>query len=529
MQQGQRPQTPAVRKAHAADTGPHASSASGGAVLTLDAWDRMTISAPAAATAGTGALPAGLAAALAVIDAGFAVVDPARTGGTRAVPSAGAVHPYECHVITAEAVFETDAVRRRVFRTAVTDPAALAAAGVPMPADGGAVVVVVTRPWLSMRKYGDRGYLYTQLDTAHLAVNLLGLASQSPGNAELRLRVRREPLAGLLGIADRCREIHSVLRMGPASPSVRSAPGWTVYEAGGGAERPSWLERLCWESLGQVAAGDAPESRVPLELPDGGGPLAVTEPSGGAEPPDGAGPLDVAEPPDKAEPLDVAGPPLRATAVVRKPFLPAGARLPVDASWSLGPKWRGLSAGRRSSERFAAGAISGAALGRTLAATRTALACDLPAETVLRLTLVARSVSGLAPGTYRLTGDGDDRAGLPLTDQDLVRACMHQDHLGSAAAAVLFHIRRDDLLGRSPVALREALFRAGGLGQLLYLGATEAGIGVTGVGGFDTRRWQHLGCVPEGDELLYLLLLGADGDPGAKWDRFQTAYAQAER
>lgn len=522
MQQGQTPQTPAVRNVLAADPGPRASAASGDAVLTLDAWNRMMISAPAVATAGTGALPAGLAAALAVIDAGFAVVDPARTGGTRAVPSAGALHPYECHVITREAVFETDAVRRRVFRTGAADPSALASAGVPAPTDGGAVVVVVTRPWLSMRKYGDRGYLYTQLDTAHLAVNLLGLAAQTPGHAELRLRVRRKPLADLLGITDRCREIHSVLHMAPVSPGARSLPpGWTVYEAGG-AERPSWLERLCWESLGQVAAVDTAGPSEPPALPEQVGPRAPLASADPAEPASGA------EPPYAARRLETAGPRARATALARKPILPAGARLPVDASWSLGPKWRGLSAGRRSSERFAAGAISGAALGRTLAATRTALACDLPAESVLRLTLVARSVSGLAPGTYRLTGEGD-RADLPLTDQDLVRACMHQDHLGSAAAAVLFHIRRDELLGRSPVALREALFRAGGLGQLLYLGATEAGVGVTGVGGFDTLRWQRLGCVPEGDELLYLLLLGADGAPGAKWDRFQTAYAQAER
>jgi hypothetical protein len=35
-------------------------------------------------------------------------------------------------------------------------------------------ILLIIRPWLSMRKYGSRGYLYNHLDAGHAAVNLLG-------------------------------------------------------------------------------------------------------------------------------------------------------------------------------------------------------------------------------------------------------------------------------------------------------------------------------------------------------------------
>jgi nitroreductase len=530
-QQGQRPRVSVLRDGPAREVSrvgaPPEDGRAGAGLLTLDVWDRMMISASPAALAAAGGLPAGLARALALIDAGFAMVDPAKDGGARAVPSAGAIHPYECYVIVADdgpALYATDAVRRRVFPRATGERVSgpLARVGLEVPRHGGALVVLVTRPWLSMRKYGDRGYLYTQLDTAHLAVNLLGLAADRPAAgegsgaglgpvrdsvtgsitgsitgsgsgaaqgpargpaAELRLRLHRAPLAEMLGAEAGCREIHSVLVAGPGSGP---APGWTVYEEGPagparGADDLSWMERACWQSLHPV----------------------------------------VEEDPDRA-PHGLLSPPA--------PLLPPGTRLPADGAARLAGRWRTLSGSRRSTKAFRSAAVDSAVLGQALAAARTPLATDLPAESDLHVTLLARSVDGLEPGAYRLTADGRRAGAQPRpTDADLVRACMHQDHLGGAAAVVLFHTRRDALLGRPPAAMREALFRAGAIGQLLYLGATDAGIGVTGVGGFDTGRWQSLGCVPDDHELLYLVLLGADTGPGVKWDRLQTAYAQGER
>jgi hypothetical protein len=434
------------------------------AVLTVPTWDRMMVTSTAGVRAVTGAVSSGLGAALALIDAGFGAPDPAGAG--RAVPSAGAIYPGECYVVTADGAWYADAARRACYRLPVVGavPHLLERAGLPVPTADGALVVIATRPWLSMRKYSHRGYLYTQLDIGHLATNLLGKATDRGIPADLRLRFRRAPLAELLRIGDQCREIHSVLRIAPVRPAAVS--GWTTYEGGGGPEPASWLERVCWQSLGPLLTDDAPPA------------------------------------------------PVRHRALL-------GSDLPLGTPADIAGRWADLARERRSSKGFRAEAIPGPALGRALSAIGSPLAVDLAVTGALQVSVVARSVTGLASGVYRLGATAATQVG----DEDVATACARQDHLRHAAACVLWHVSRDDLLGHSPSVLRELLFQAAALSQLLYLGATDAGIGVTGVGGFDTRWWRRLGCVPEQHELLYLVLLGTD-TAGVKWDRLPTAYQQ---
>jgi hypothetical protein len=443
---------PGVLDTSVVETGP------GAPVLTFHTWDRMMVTSTARNRVMAGPVSAGLPEALSLIDAGFDAPAPASDG--RAVPSAGAIHPYECYVITADGAWYADAARRVCYRlsNAAAAPRLLELAGLAASPRDGALVVIVTRPWLSMRKYGHRGYLYAQLDAAHLATNLLGMATDRGTDADLRLRFRRAPLAELLTITNQCREIHSVLRISPARPTV--VHGWMHYDDGG-PEQPSWLERVCWQSLEPLLTDAAPPAPVRHRV-----------------------------------------------------LLPADTDLPVGAPGSIAGRWAELSTKRRSSKGFRAEEIPGHALDRALSAMGSSLAVDLPAARALQVTLVVRSVTGLAAGVYRLG------ANVPaqIKDEDVATACARQDHLRHAAAGVLWHVRRDDILGHSPFVMREMLFRAAALGHLLYLGATDAGIGVTGVGGFDTKWWQRLGCVPEQHELLYLLLLGADG-AGVKWDR----------
>jgi Nitroreductase family len=426
------------------------------AALTFPAWDRMMVRSTAGVRTATGAGSAGLAEALALIDAG------------RAVPSAGALHPCECYVVTADGAYYADAARRICHRLPVpgNTPQLLDLAGLATPPTNGALIVIATRPWLSMRKYGDRGYLYTQLDTAHLATSLLGLATDRGTPADLRLRLHRTPLAKLLTIQDECREIHSVLRIAPTR-QVRS-PSWSIQE-GGGPERPSWLERVCWQSLEPLLTDDTPQA--PLQ---------------------------------------------------HRTLLPPGTELPVTRPADLAGRWPKLATDRRSSKGFRPEPIPGQALGHALSALGTALTTDLPVTGALQLTLVTRSVTDLAPGIYRL----GDAAAARVTDEDVVTACARQDHLRHAAVGVLWHVHRDDLLGHPPSVMRDMLFQAGALSHLLYLGAADAGIGVTGVGGFDAGYWRRLRCVPDQHELLYLVLLGADDRAGVKWDRLPTAYQQ---
>lgn len=430
------------------------------AVLTRPDWERMAMTSATTLRPTDGAMAPGLAAALALIDDGLGAVDSA---GCRRVPSAGAIHPCECYVITTGGAYYTDATRRTAFRLPMDNTASsvttlLDHANIPAPRPGGALVVVATRPWLSIRKYGDRGYLYTHLDAAHLATNLLGTAAGHGMDAALRLRFRRAPLADLLAIRDQCREIHSVLSIEPAGEL--SDPQWTIYDAGSGPERPSWLERTCWRSLSPLLANGTP----------------APEP------------------------------------VAHRTLLPSGSRRLSGGTANIVGRWPRLAEQRRSSKGFTPGAVPGRALADAFAATETALATDISNTTALQLTLVT-----LTPRQRH------------FTDDDVVAACGGQDHLRHAAAGVLYHVDRAALLGHPPAVLRELLFQAGALSQLLYLGATAAGVGVTAVGGFDAGRWQRLAGLPDHQEPLYLVLLGSDGRNGVKWDRLTTAYPRLPR
>ncbi|WP_412543366.1 nitroreductase family protein [Longispora sp. K20-0274] len=445
------------------------------------AWDRMMISAPVVADAAYHFTAAGMPRALGVVDTGWTSVSGAGPRRT-AAPSAGAIHPYECYALAVEAdglaLFHVDPVRRTCRRLDAGPFAGndLRTAGLVAPEAGEALIILVSRPWLSMRKYGDRGYLYAQLDAAHLATNLLGVARERCGAAHLRLRIARSSMLDLLAVDNPGRHVHSVLTVGAGGDGTVPA-GWTVTDlrthAPRAAEDTSWLEQTCWDSL------------RPL-LTDGAPPVMRT-----------------------------AEHPLTGTT-----DLAAGDAFPARAKWS------GLSGARRSSKEFPAVPLSADALRRALSAMAVPLTTDLPGDTAIEVTLVARTVTGTAPGSYPLTG-GPHRP-LDLDGDQVVRACMNQEHLRHAAAFVVFHAPRSAVTERRPFHMRELLFRAGALSQLVYLGATEAGIGVTAIGGFDARRWQQLAGLPADHEVLYMVLLGGASDDGVKWDRLQAAYAHNE-
>ncbi|MEU8899876.1 hypothetical protein [Nocardia sp. NPDC048505] len=99
-----------------------------------------------------------------------------RGGDTQArrVPSAGATYPYEI-LLTAGgsgALAVVDPARRQVVVRAADD--------FPLAA-GEYHCLLVGRPWLSMRKYGPRGYLYHLLDCGHAVFNLALLSADDAG------------------------------------------------------------------------------------------------------------------------------------------------------------------------------------------------------------------------------------------------------------------------------------------------------------------------------------------------------------
>ncbi|MEV0686316.1 nitroreductase family protein [Nocardia sp. NPDC050378] len=98
-----------------------------------------------------------------------AVIGRDGAGSLRRVPSAGAAYPYEIVLVPpgSESVVLVDLARRQV----------LVRAGDTFDADADSYpCLLVGRPWLSMRKYGPRGYLYHLIDSGH-AIFDLGLLS----------------------------------------------------------------------------------------------------------------------------------------------------------------------------------------------------------------------------------------------------------------------------------------------------------------------------------------------------------------
>lgn len=462
----------------------------------VDLWARVALPAASPEPPAEPVAAPGLRRALSLLEEGVLTSRANRSCGSyvaRAVPSAGAVYPYEFAVLVMEdgvpTAFRIDADRRTCARLAAGSrvTAALDASTLAAPEDGGALVVTLTRPWLSMRKYGDRGYLYTQLDAGHAAGNLVLAAAGRGATGALRLRFPRESLSELLEAGENCREIHSATLV-PAGPADGAWTRWTVHDDTDrelrGPTWRSWLESTCWDSL------------------------AAWPGHSGSPAPQGA-PAPLAR-------------------------IRTGRPLPAGQSGLGAPStWPELIGTRVSSKAFTGEPVSAAAVWQAVSALSTPWETDLPDASPLSATLVLRSTTEPEQdAVYRLSTGERQPGRLPSTDE-VARACMQQRALAGAAAILLLHVPRTSLAGAGSAAdaenLRELAFRCGALGQLLYLGANRAAVGVTAIGGFDTPLWRTLAGLPEDDEILYALLLGHPDDSGVKFDRLAMAHAQNER
>ncbi|MFJ4871404.1 nitroreductase family protein [Streptomyces sp. NPDC088757] len=443
-------------------------------------WTRMAVDSAGGGRPPALTPPAGLRTALAVLDLGMVGTDSSR----RAVPSAGASYPYECYILTRDdagttGLHQVDPGRRhcQLLNCGPQIDEALCRAALTLP-EGGAVIVLATRPWLSMRKYGDRGYLYTQLDTAHLHMNLV-LAADSLG-ASVVLRRRPQGLEPLVREYGACAEVHSALAVtavaagnGPdAEPS-----GWTVRDARATRpaslrRQPHWLERLCWESLVTDSAGTA------------------------------------ADPPGAAV--------LLPTAVRRRNRAPLVPRTAFH--------------NRRSATGFAPGTTPARDVRSTVDRAISVFNDLLPgAGTLPHATLVIRQEE-CEQGEFAGPARQSIRWVPELPNESVTEAFMAQRHLADTSAVLLLHAPTASLIEEAGGSqLWTVLYHAGALAQLVYLEAAQRGLAVTGVGGFDSERWQRLAGLPADHDVVYAVAMGADTPDAPKLDRLAVAYAQNER
>jgi nitroreductase len=470
----------------------------------LDLWDAMLTMTPPVPSRPEDVVSPGLAAAADLVhEAVFATGE----GGRRRVPSAGAIYPYLVLALCRTApdrsrvpaagrweLFEFGdhgrATLLQVSGSLVTRLAVWAMGGDhPDGPDGAAdfAVLVLTRPWLSMRKYGPRGYLYTHLDAGHAATNLLGVALER-GRAELRLAPHDELMSRSTEWCFPHHELHSAVTVRGAAGECRSRrldvrPTPTLS----GDPRFD-LEARLWREIVEpmtTRTGHGPVSTAPLvDLGDG-------------------------------QPADVLQP----------------------------GEWSWWARRRRSARSFGTRPLDAADLAEVLAGAATPLPTNAW-EARGRAGKAGRERPPVAGHLVLTPAAGPDVAvGLRssavrrmpgCTDPaDVVAACMGQPHVRNAQAFLVLHASRADVLPSSPKhRLQPTIFCAGAAAQLVYLAATRAGIGAFTVGGFRQTRWQRYAGLDASRDVVCLIALGSrerDAVPGERPDRLAPPIAHGGR
>ncbi|MFC8274232.1 nitroreductase family protein [Streptomyces sp. NPDC057271] len=432
----------------------------------------------------------------------------------RTTPSAGALYPFELLVAfrgeTQYELYEYDVVGCCLRHAGPVDAAETAAllAGPDAGADEApppeAVVAIVGRPWASMRKYGRRGYLYTHLDGAHAATNITLAAQEAGFRPVTHLRFDRRQAADVLGIADRCREPQTLITLtAPGAPAAawdgKAANPFAVpiWRHGDGVrpEEPGDEERAAWRSIQSISAfhhrGDTPRRY-------GSARSVVARAARTAA----------------AEPADA------------RPAV----RLHSGNGRNATPRpFADTVLERRSAKGFLPVPVDNAPFGRMLAGLRQGAALDSADGPLAQLRLLVRNVDGIEAGAYDYDAEGHALrpvGGDGRTDDAVVAACMSQAVVRSAAALFVLHSPVGPLLGaRGPQGLAELHYHAAGAAQRLCVAAAKSAVGITCLGGFDEGRVAELVCLPDSEEVIYVLACGVPDETAVKWDRAPIAYS----
>lgn len=410
----------------------------------------------------------------------------------RTSPSAGALYPFEVIAcVVGEGTYLWDIERGRLAPASLPSLSRddLAAAGLTTAPNHhlDALLVLVARPWLSMKKYHLRGYGYCHLDMGHVASNLAIYTASLGLSPTLHLRFSRSFLAECLRLEGLCREPLAVLSFASSKPGLATGPEAETGVQPAGLERPEANETANWETLRGVLSFD---SALEPPYPPAGAPI-VLEP-------------EVDE-----------------NALVP---LPEGRCQPSSSK-----EWRSAILARRSAKGFRREPINAAQIGELLGALRAdSLPEDCLADDPLALgvRLVARNVEGLS-GVYAYDPRNHGLHRVASQSEDPRPACMLQELAGNAAALVIFHapvFRLLDRFGYS--AFTELHFHAAQLGQRLHLAAARLdNLGITCIGGFDGLRCADLARLAPEDETVYVVLLGVPDESAFKHDRLGIAFS----
>ncbi len=397
-----------------------------------------------------------------------------RMGGTllRAAPSAGALYAGEVYLVAervqglAPGVYYFAVADAELVRVAAGPFMSRAAAALERPADvaGAPALVILCNVFRRYTvRYRNRGYRYALIDSGHIGENLR-LAARAEGLAEAApLRFEDDALGELLGIDGRDEAVCALHALGRPGPP-RAGPARTLVE----------------------------RQQADPELPRGPDPLTrryheATKlvPAAAAAPPP-------------------ADPPAAATATpARFALALEPARVPAASVEEVIRRRR--SASRFEETQIAAGDLAfvlEAAYGREIQ----------PRAPGIDLYVVPHRVEGVAPGLYRFEPRARRLAGLHRRDLrvELTRACIAQDKVASAAAAVLVAARFEPsasaLGGRR---YRDQLLESGAIAQRIYLAAEALGLAARNLAAFlDDDLNALVGLDPRRAGVVHLTVFG---------------------
>jgi GrpB-like predicted nucleotidyltransferase (UPF0157 family) len=429
----------------------------------------------------------------------------------RTTPSAGALYPFEVIAsVVGEESYLWDIERGCLVSCG---PALgrqdLAEAGlVTLPGSRlEALLIFVGRPWMSMKKYRQRGYAYCHLDVGHTATNV-GVYTIALGHTPtLHLRFSRSVLAERLALEGLCREPMAVLSFAGAGALPAAGNGAGAAVAAGAAAAPAGGGAAA-AAYPRLAGVDLPDPQEILNWESLHGILSFGSPL--APPGAPAGTTLLVEPEEAAE----------------RPLLPLPDGRPA---LSAAAEWHSAIVGRRSAKGFRPEPLSLEQIGELLSALRGASLpsdCSLDGSGRLGVRVVARNVGGLA-GIYAYTPRHHALRRLGGEAGDPRPACMQQEIARDAAALLIFHAPLCRLIdGQGYSAFAELLFHAAQLGQRLHLAAARlAVVGITCIGGFDGEECAALAHLDAGEEAIYVVLLGIPDGAAYKEDRLSVAFS----
>ncbi|MFV2196806.1 nitroreductase family protein [Nocardiopsis sp. LOL_012] len=409
----------------------------------------------------------------------------------RTTPSAGALYPLEVLVACKgrssgeHNVFLYDISERRLDFVRTVNTQVLAQL---RPGEGEvphAIVIVLGRPWKSMLKYGNRGYLYTRLDGAHATSNIALSAMEAGLRPAVHLRFDRALFAEALGLDGLCREPQALVTLMEPETVPDAALPPLPEPKDTMLERPGVNERRAWYQVSDVSTCDTDPS-----LPPRLGPVvSIAEPAAEGDP--------VFPVPDSATPSITD---FRTTAVLRasaKGFLPVA----LDAD----------------------------AVARLLVRAGSSIPVDCADGEAISMRALVRNVTGSPAGVHVYSPErrAAYRVGDGTVEGDaVVSACMGQEVVRDCALLIALYAPGAALLGEEGrQRLAEYFFHAGSVAQRLCLAAADLGLGITCLGGFDDSQVAELVRLDPGEEVLYVLAVGTPDGAAVKWDRAPVAHS----